>query len=55
MAYLRDLPKPRCRCGKPPAVELVNRRNAPCGTYCRNCAKRALARLVERERLEADR
>lgn len=49
MAYLRELSAPRCSCGKPARVELVNRYNAPCGTFCRRCGERARRELERRE------
>ena len=51
MAYLRDLPAPRCAaCGGPAKVELVNRRNSPHGAYCRPCGARFKAELERAER-----
>jgi hypothetical protein len=51
MAYLRDLPAPRCAaCGKPAKVELVNQRNATHGAYCRPCGGRFKAELERAER-----
>lgn len=49
MAYLRTLSKPRCHCGKPATVELVNQLNAPSGKFCRTCGKRKLHRMASRE------
>lgn len=44
MAYLKDIWRPRCECGKLATVELFNFRNATHGYYCARCGKRALAR-----------
>lgn len=42
MAYLRELPTPRCReCSARATVELVNRYNATFGFFCRRHGVRA--------------
>ena len=51
MAYLKDLPKPKCySCRKPATVALHNHRNAELGFYCIPCGKRALLKQEESER-----
>jgi len=42
MAYLRQIPAHKCRCGKKATVELINRHNAPQGKYCDLCGRQAL-------------
>ena len=49
MAYLRDIPRPKCSCGRPARVELVNRVNAPIGCYCPSCGRRRLKALIAQE------
>lgn len=49
MAYLRDIPKRQCACGKQASKEVVNRLNATVGFFC---AKHAARRLAEMQRLE---
>lgn len=44
MPHLRELPKPRCQCGKPATVEAYNYRNAPCGHFCKKCGNGWLKR-----------
>jgi len=51
MAYLREIDR-ECRCGKRAVVELVNRRNATHGVYCRSCGARALRELLRDEERE---
>lgn len=53
MAYLKDLPKPKCyTCPKPAKVALYNHRNAELGFYCQPCGKRALRTQKIREEQE---
>jgi len=44
MAYLREVPMHKCKCGKRAVVELINRHNIPQGKYCELCGKQALRR-----------
>lgn len=54
MAYLRELPVRECQvCGARAVVELVNRRNAPCGYFCRSHGRRAHRELERAERFDA--
>jgi hypothetical protein len=53
MAYLRKLERPKCCCGKPATVELINRYNASCGQYCARCGARAHKQLCESEKAQA--
>jgi hypothetical protein len=52
MAYLRDLPRPLCRCSARATVELLNRANATVGYYCRRCGRSRLAELQAAEAAE---
>ena len=49
MAYVREIPQPRCKCGKVAKLTVVNRVNAPQGDYCRACAARELSALQRHE------
>jgi hypothetical protein len=52
VAYLRDVPKPRCRhpgCTKRATHTLINRFNAACGDYCAGHGRKACADLDKRE------
>ncbi len=49
MAHLREIPKPKCRCGAKATVTLYNRYNAACGDYCARCGKAEAKRLTEQE------
>ena len=51
MAYLRELPRPRCyRCGKAARYEVLNRENASHGFYCRACGEKTRRELERTER-----
>jgi superfamily II helicase len=52
MAYLRELKRlcRECRL-RAAVVELVNRRNAGLGEFCRRCGERRLKEQLEREKL----
>jgi hypothetical protein len=51
MAYLKEIPKPKCRnCHVVAKVVLVNARNSPCGEFCTRCARTALKDMERRER-----
>lgn len=49
--WIRDLEKPRCSCGKPARVEVMNHYNASQGKFCAGCGRR---RLRELERTDVD-
>jgi hypothetical protein len=52
MAYLRDIPKPRCShagCTKRATFTLINRFNAPCGDYCPGHGRKACSEMERRE------
>lgn len=50
MAYLRDLAERCMGCKVRDAkVELINRKNAVLGKFCRSCGNSRLARLKKRE------
>ncbi len=43
MAYLRDLPQPKCyACGKRASVQLIGRQNEDLYTYCKPCGRDAV-------------
>jgi hypothetical protein len=54
-AHLREMYVRHCSCGKPAKVELFNTFNAPLGSFCKPCGKRALAETLKREQVDWDR
>lgn len=53
MAYLKELPKPRCcvsGCIRPARYTLINRFNAPTGDYCGAHARAARDEMERREK-----
>lgn len=50
MAWLKDIPKPKCYdCGKPAKYELMNNRNACLGVFCAPHARSRLRALAATE------
>lgn len=48
MAYIVEIPKPKCRdCSKKATHEVKNRFNASNGFFCRRCGEREVQRLKE--------
>ena len=55
MAYLKEITRPQCPCGKRAVVILMNYRNASISAYCQPCGKRALKRQNQSEKQDAPR
>lgn len=49
MAYLKEIPRDTCRCGKKAKVILVNKYNAEMGRYCKKCGNKELKEVGKRE------
>jgi hypothetical protein len=50
MAYILEITKPKCRCGKAATVIVFNRFNAEYGKYCRRHGEQELAFLKQQEK-----
>lgn len=55
MAYLKQIGKPRCSCGKPATKELFNQYNAALGVFCGSCGESRLVRQQSHEKALAPR
>lgn len=43
--WLKDIPKPRCKCGRAATRVLMNANNAELGYWCAECGRREALRL----------
>ncbi len=50
MAYVKDVFRQRCPCGKYASKEVYNRYNGLVGRYCAPCARQALASISKAEK-----